>query len=67
MRAKHARRESGERDERGKTTVQAVSAKSSGLLNAEAAVQDGVRRGECSVENAGFRGLGQRLGERRSG
>jgi hypothetical protein len=29
MRAKHARRESGERDERGKTTVQAVSAKSS--------------------------------------
>lgn len=49
MRAKRAK---GEREERGKTTAQVVSAKSSGFLNAEAAVQNGVRRRQRGVENA---------------
>lgn len=56
-----AKRVVGEREERAKTTVQVLSAKSSGFLNAEAAVQDGVRRRQRSVENAGFAGVGNRF------
>lgn len=48
----------GERDERAKPPNQAVSAKSSEKSDAKAAVQDGVRRGQCGVKNAGVGRVG---------